>query len=171
MTKPWTLASQPQNLLSDPLVVSSVDTAGTQFFSSLPYSGLENSMGCIVHGISKSQMWLSDFWASLIAQFVNNLPTVQEIWVQSLGQEDTLEKEMATRSSIIAWIPWTEEPTVHGVTRVRDNVAAKSSTLLTFLHVFWWKKHWADGFSVKLCFAGANHLFQKKKKNRCEKFF
>ena len=36
---------------------------------------------------------------------------VQEIWVQSLGQEDPLEYEMATHSSILAWnIPWTEEP-------------------------------------------------------------
>ena len=42
---------------------------------------------------------------------VKNLPAVQETQVQSLGQEDPLEKEMATRSSILAWrIPWTEEP-------------------------------------------------------------
>ena len=38
-------------------------------------------------------------------------PVIEESWVQSLGQEDTLEKEMATRSSILDWeIPWTEEP-------------------------------------------------------------
>ena len=42
---------------------------------------------------------------------VKNLPAKQETWVQSLGQEDPLEKEMATHSSILAWrIPWTEEP-------------------------------------------------------------
>ena len=42
---------------------------------------------------------------------VKNLPAKQETWVLSLGQEDPLEKEMATRSSILAWrIPWTEEP-------------------------------------------------------------
>ena len=36
---------------------------------------------------------------------------MQETWIQSLGQEDTLEEEMATHSSILAWkIPWTEEP-------------------------------------------------------------
>ena len=36
---------------------------------------------------------------------------MQEIWVQSLGQEDSMEKEMTTHSSILAWeIPWTEEP-------------------------------------------------------------
>ena len=41
---------------------------------------------------------------------VKNLPAVQETWVQSLGQEDLLEKEMAIHSSILAWkIPWTEE--------------------------------------------------------------
>ena len=48
---------------------------------------------------------------SLIAQLVNNLLAVQETWVQFLGQEDPLEKEMATHYSILAWrIPWTEEP-------------------------------------------------------------
>ena len=41
---------------------------------------------------------------------VKRLPTVQETWVQSLGQEDPLEKEMATHSSTLAWkIPWMEE--------------------------------------------------------------
>ena len=48
--------------------------------------------------------------ASLVAQMVKRLPTVQETWVRSLGQEDPLEKEMATHSSTLAWkIPWTEE--------------------------------------------------------------
>ena len=42
---------------------------------------------------------------------VKNLPVKQETWVQSLGQEDPLEKEMAAHSCILAWkIPWTEEP-------------------------------------------------------------
>ena len=42
---------------------------------------------------------------------VNNVPTQQETWVPSLGLEDSLEKEMATHSSILAWeIPQTEEP-------------------------------------------------------------
>ena len=42
---------------------------------------------------------------------VINLSAVQEMWVQSLGWEDPLEKGMATHSSILAWrIPWTEEP-------------------------------------------------------------
>ena len=42
-------------------------------------------------------------WASLVAQMVKNLPAVQETQIQSLGQEDLLEKEMATHSSIRAW--------------------------------------------------------------------
>ena len=50
-------------------------------------------------------------WASLVAQMVKNLPTVQETWVQSLGWEDPQEESMATHSSIHAWRgPWTEIP-------------------------------------------------------------
>ena len=42
---------------------------------------------------------------------VKNLTAVRETWVQSLGREDPLEKEIATHSSVLAWrIPWTEEP-------------------------------------------------------------
>ena len=41
--------------------------------------------------------------ASLVAQMVKNLPAMQDTWVQSLGWEDPLEKEMATHSSILAW--------------------------------------------------------------------
>ena len=46
-----------------------------------------------------------------MAQIAKNPPIVQDIWVRSLNQEDPLEKEMASYSSILAWrIPWTEEP-------------------------------------------------------------
>ena len=49
--------------------------------------------------------------ASLVAQKVKLLPAMQESRVRSLGQEDPLEKEMATHSSTLAWkIPWMEEP-------------------------------------------------------------
>ena len=49
--------------------------------------------------------------ASLVAQSVTSLPAMWEIWVQSLGWEEPLEKGMATHSSVLAWrIPWTEEP-------------------------------------------------------------
>ena len=50
-------------------------------------------------------------WTSLVGQRLKHLPAMRETWVQSLGWEDPLEKEMATHSSILAWrIPWTEEP-------------------------------------------------------------
>ena len=46
-----------------------------------------------------------------MAHLVKSLPAMWETWVQSLGWEDPLEKEIATHSSILAWrIPWTEEP-------------------------------------------------------------
>ena len=49
--------------------------------------------------------------ASLVAQSVKHLPAVWDTWVQFLGREDPLEKEMATHSSILAWkIPWIENP-------------------------------------------------------------
>ena len=55
---------------------------------------------------------------------IKNLPTMQEKQVQFLSQEDPLEKEMATHSSILAWrIPWTEgarQATVHGVPNSRS---------------------------------------------------
>ena len=47
----------------------------------------------------------------VVAQRVKRLPEIQETRVRSLGREDPLEKEMATRSSVLAWeIPWTEDP-------------------------------------------------------------
>ena len=73
--------------------------------------------GASVHGAGP---WMSSqavvvtvpsLWASLVAQMVKSLPTMQETQVPSLGQEDPLEEEMATHSSLLAWeIPWTEEP-------------------------------------------------------------
>ena len=57
-----------------------------------------------------------------LAESVKNLPAVQDMWILSLGWEDSLEEGMATYSSILAWeIPWTEEPgrvaKVHGVAK------------------------------------------------------
>ena len=64
-------------------------------------------------------------WASLVAQRLKHLPGMQEAQVRSLGWEDSLEKEMATHSSILAWrIPWREEPgglQSMGSQRVRHN--------------------------------------------------
>ena len=57
---------------------------------------------------SRKSIAYKDF---LVAQMVNRLPTLWETWVQSLGREDLLEKEVATHSSILVWkIPWMQEP-------------------------------------------------------------
>ena len=70
-------------------------------------------------------------WASLVAQMVKNLLAIRETWVQSLGWDDLLEKEIATHSSILAWrIPWTRgacrRATVHGVERSNTHVGLLS---------------------------------------------
>ena len=71
--------------------------------------------------------------ASLVAQLVMNLPAMQETWVQSLGREDPLEKEMATHSSILAWeILGTEDPgglQSTGSQRVGNNFVTKPPPL------------------------------------------
>ena len=52
-----------------------------------------------------------EIWTYLASQKVKNLPAMQETWILSLGQEDHLEKGMATHSSVLAWrTPWIEEP-------------------------------------------------------------
>ena len=57
---------------------------------------------------------------------VKNLPAMQEVWVQSLGQEDPLEEEMATNSSVLAWkVTWTEEP---GGLPSKERVAESDTT-------------------------------------------
>ena len=65
-----------------------------------------------------------------MTQLVKNLPTMQETQVRTLGQEDALEKKMATHSSILAWrIPWTEEPgglQSMGLQGVRYNLLLRS---------------------------------------------
>ena len=67
----------------------------------------------------------------MVAQMVKNLPPMWETQVQSLGQEDPLEKGMATHSSILTWrIPWTEEPgrlQSMGSQRVRHERATNTS--------------------------------------------
>ena len=60
---------------------------------------------------SKGNVWLSNIgyyltWASLVGQTVKNLPVMQKTWVQSLGCEDPLEKEMATPSNVAWSSPW-----------------------------------------------------------------
>ena len=54
--------------------------------------------------------WVFLKWTSLLAQRVEHLPAIRDTWAQSLGREDTLEKEMSTHSSTLAWkIPWMEK--------------------------------------------------------------
>ena len=66
----------------------------------------------ITHNLFTLSALLSiSFWASLVALMLKNLPAMQETWLLSLGQKDTLEEGMAAYSSILAWrIPWTEKP-------------------------------------------------------------
>ena len=59
-------------------------------------------------------------WASLVAQTVKHLPAIWETWVQSLGWEDLLEKEMATHSSTLGGAWWAA---VHGVTKSRTRLS------------------------------------------------
>ena len=77
----------------------------------------------------KTYLWVSP---PLVAQVVKHLPTMQETQVQSLGQEDPLEREMATHSSILAWkTPWTEKPgglQSMGSPRVRHDWATSLSS-------------------------------------------
>ena len=74
---------------------------------------------------------------------VKHLPAMQETWVQSLGREDPLEKEMATHSSILAWrILWTEEPgglQSMGLQRVRHGCATNTHMQPSD------DEHWWDG--------------------------
>ena len=65
----------------------------------LPFSGLDPYLLVVQVGFGR------------VAQRLKHLPAMRETWVQSLGREDPLEKEMTTHSSILTWrIPWTEEP-------------------------------------------------------------
>ena len=73
--------------------------------------GMSCSGTCWPLGGAWFQCRYGGFWTSLVAQTVKRLPTMWETRVRSLGQEDPLEKEMGTHSSILVWkIPWTEKP-------------------------------------------------------------
>ena len=104
-------------------------------------------------------------WASLVAQTVKPLSAMLETWVQSLGQEDLLEKEMATHSSTLAWkISWTEEPgrlQSVGLQRAGHDWATLLTYLLTYIMLqifppsepffFWFCLHlWCSSFLI-LC--------------------
>ena len=71
-----------------------------------------------------------------MAQTVKLLPTAQETWVRSLGQEDPLEKEMAAHSSTLAWkIPWMEEP--GGLQSMGSQSQTQLSDFTLFLSLSW----------------------------------
>ena len=95
------------------------------------------------------------FLASLVAQRLKHLPAMQETWVQSLGQEDSLEKEMAIHSSTIAWkIPWTQEPgrlQSMGLQRVGHD--------------------WATSLSLSSIFYGLNRVFPYRSSTMTLLFF
>ena len=91
-----------------------------------------------------------------MAQTIKNLPAMQETWVQSLGQEDLLGKEMAIHSSILACrIPWTEE-----ADRLCDHEVTKSWIRLSGQHLLHYllcglltvpSTDWLDGICEKQC--------------------
>ena len=84
---PWTVAYQA------PL---SMEFSRQEYWGGLPFPSPASHLKFLVFTL----------WASLIAQLVKNLPATQETQVQFLGREDSLEKETATHSSILAWPTW-----------------------------------------------------------------
>ena len=76
-----------------------------------------------------------------MAQTVKNPPAMQETWIRSLGWEDSLEKGMATHSSILAWkIPWAEEPgglQSMGLQRVRHDWATEQVYKFRIMIFLW----------------------------------
>ena len=96
---------------------------------------------------------------------INNLPTMQETRVQSLGGKDPLEKEMATHFSILAWrIPWTEEPgmlvhevaisvghlKIHGMAYIQKNITVIKTVTLESFYLFLECCHCTISFGILL---------------------
>ena len=127
----------------------------------LPSSSAGNESDCNARDPGSGSGWgrspeeglgdpLQYSWASLVAQTVENLPVMQETWVQSLGWEDPLEEGVATHSSILAWtIPMGREAwraIFHGV--------EKSRTQLSDFHLTFTRKSWEEKkIEVKFIFA------------------
>ena len=109
---------------------------------------------CLSSALVKQGRWqprpIHEAFDSLVAQRVKRLPAMTETWVQSLGQEDPLEKKKATHSSTLAWrIPWTEKPgrlQSIGSQRVGHDWATSLS-----LSLFFWKLY-SCGFTFKSLF-------------------
>ena len=110
--------------------------------------------------------------ASLVAQMVKHLSAMQETWVQSLGWEDPLEKEMAAHSSILAWkIPWTMEPgRLHGVSKSQKRLRFPFPFQSTSCKILGWMKHKLEPrllgeISITSDMQITPPLWQKAKKN------
>ena len=106
----------------------------------------------------------SSISGSLVAQTVKCLPTMQETQVQSLGQEDLLEKETATHSSIFAWnIPWTEE------TGGLQSMGWQSRTRLSDFFHFHFQRYWA--FSSTLLYNTISYEVLTSVSNRVKRVY
>ena len=100
---------------------------------------LQKALGLCAHGHPVVNIFnlvgAFPIWTSLMAQKVKLLSTMWETWVHSLGWEDSLEKEMATQSSILAWrIPWA----IHGVTDSRHDWATFTFTFTIHTYLLYY---------------------------------
>ena len=94
-------------LLGTTVAASSQEYSDLNFLTARP-TNFRLGTACPRNGTNQS---LQQQMASLVAQIIKNLPTIQETQARSLGWEEPLEKGTATRSSIVAWrISWTEKP-------------------------------------------------------------
>ena len=109
-------------------------------------------------------MKLSRLWGFPGGSVVKNLPAKQKMWVRSLGQEDPLEKEMATHSKILAWaIPWTEELQSMGSQRVAHDLVIKQEVTSKACWLEVTEEYWLRGLSqpgsgTELCNLEKNYL-------------
>ena len=91
--------------------------------------------------VSWQMQLLTPLWGFFVGSMVKNLPAMWETWVQSLGREDPLEKEMGAHSSILAWrIPWTEQ------TGGLQSIGSQESQIWLSDKTMFWRyifQHWA----------------------------
>ena len=93
------------------ITMGCIETCVISYMEQITSPGSKHDTGCLelVHW-DDPEGWYGE-GEGRVAQMVKQLPATWETWVQSLGQEDLLEEEMASHSSILAWkIPWTREP-------------------------------------------------------------
>ena len=131
--------------------------------------------------ITVIEIWILLAWP-LVAQMVKHLPAMRETQVQSLGQENLLEKETATHSSTLAWkIPWTEEPgrlQSMGSQRVRHDWAASfhftcltpgdHDSISSFLYTWPQMKRWLSNRMMLSCVLSIKLNKWFKKRGDCQ---